>query len=409
MIKKTIHLILVIAVAVSFWVCFDTLSAAAADPSLSPFQDVENFGPLRRLMVWSPRQKLAGFRNINKLYPTRKVERGDHVYPLCQEPIDLSGVRYEVNGKTYTFNDFISHNKVVGFLVIKNDRIVAERYEMGNTDTARWIAFSVTKSVVPLLVGAAIHDGFIKSIDDKLTDYIPQLKGSAYDAVSIRNLLQMASGVEWNEDYMDPKSDVNTMPMSDMVKFYEFLSKKKRVAKPGEKFNYNTAETSLAGAVVRAAIGNNLSTYLSNKIWEPFGMESDGYWWLQGPGGGEIAGMGLNVTLRDFGRLGLFALNEGKLANGVRVLPENWMKESTTPSKGYPGYGYFWWLGMNGKKNVYSARGIFGQLIYIDPDQNLVIATQSIWDYPVSDLFESHRNAFVTAVDDYLRTHGPKN
>ena len=150
----------------------------------------------------------------------------------------------------------------VGFLVIKDNRILAEKYAMGNTAASRWMSFSVTKSVVSMLVGAAVADGYINSIDDKVTDYIPHLKGSAYDDVSIRNVMQMASGVEWNEDYSDPESDVNAMPR-DILKLFEFLKEKKKVAEPGLKFNYNTAETSLVGAVLRSAIGKQ-SGHLSD-------------------------------------------------------------------------------------------------------------------------------------------------
>ncbi|MEJ2088765.1 MAG: serine hydrolase, partial [Gammaproteobacteria bacterium] len=130
----------------------------------------------------------------------------------------------------------------------------------------------------------------------------------------------------------------------------------------------------LAGTLLRAAIGNNLSTYLTDKIWKPFGMEADAYWQLTEPGGGEFGGCCINATLRDYGRLGLFALGGGVLADGTRVLPAGWMDESTTPSKGYEGYGYFWWLNPDGS---YQASGIFGQGIYINEDENVVIALHS--------------------------------
>ncbi|MGD8359387.1 MAG: serine hydrolase, partial [Lysobacterales bacterium] len=138
--------------------------------------------------------------------------------------------------------------------------------------------------------------------------------------------------------------------------------------------NYSTAEANLIGDVLRAAIGNNLSTYLEQKIWQPFGMESDAYWNLTEAGGGEFGGCCLNATLRDYGRLGLFALNNGRLADGTPVLPTNWMADSTTPSKANEGYGYLWWLNKNG---AYEASGIFGQGIYVFPEKNLVIALQS--------------------------------
>ena len=248
-----------------------------------------------------------------------------------------------------------------------------------------------------MLVGAAIQDGYIKSVDDKVTDYIPHLKGSSYADATIRDVLQMASGIEWNEDYDDPKSDVNTMPFG-ILDIFKVLGEKPRVVEPGEKFNYNTAETNLVGAILRAAIGNNLSTYLTEKIWVPFGMESDASWALHGPGQGEVGGSMINATLRDYGRLGLFAMHEGVLDDGSRILPEGWMKESTSPSKGYAGYGYLWWL----RNGAYAAQGAFGQLIYINPDQKLVITMHGAWEKAWSPVYYAHQWAFVDKVQAYI-------
>lgn len=371
--------------------------AVAADASVDPARDMDNFGPINNLMFWKPRERLAGFRNIDKFYPTRKIERGNKVYPLAVELEDLSGVSYEVEGKRYSTDDFMTHNRVAGLLVIKNDRIVTERYELGNTETSRWISFSVAKSVVSMLAGAAIEDGYIKSVDDKVTDYIPLLKGSPYADATIRDVLRMASGTEWNEDYADRQSDVNTM-LGQILNLFKVLGSKPRVAAPGEKFNYNTAETHLVGAIVRSAIGNNLATYLTDKIWVPFGMESDATWVLHGAGGGELGGCCINATLRDYGRIGLFAMREGVLPDGTRILPEGWMQESTAPSKAYAGYGYLWWLGQDN----FAAVGVFGQLIHVNADQKLVIATHSAWDTAGSRAYYMHRTAFVEALTAHL-------
>jgi len=262
---------------------------------------------------------------------------------------------------------------VAGLIVVKDGRIAYARYELGNTPSSRWISYSVAKSVTSLLIGAAIRDGYIESVDEFVTDYLPRLRNSPYEQVTIRNLLQMASGVAWHEDYVDPSSDINRVTWSTL-QLYDYLGRKPRVAPPGEVFNYNTAETNLVGTLLRAAIGNNLSTYLSEKIWKPFGMEHDAYWELSEPGGGEFGGSSLNATLRDYARIGLFALRKGRLPGGEPVLPDDWMAESTTPSKGHAQYGYLWWLRDGG---AYAAAGIFGQGIYIDPGRNIVIAIHS--------------------------------
>lgn len=347
----------------------------AKAPTIDPQDDAKHFGPPEKILMWTPEQQVAGYRNMNKLRPTRKIPAGGTTLALPEKLVDLGGVEITTDERSLTVDEYFEQQKIAGLLVIKDGHIVYERYGLGNTEDSLWVAFSVAKSVTSMLVGAAIQDGYIKSVDEKVTDYLPRLKNSAYDQSSIRNILQMSSGVQWDEDYTDPESDVGFLAREfpDTLKLYEYLRHKQRDAAPGEVFNYNTAETNLAGTLLRSAIGNNLATYLAEKIWVPFGMESDANWMLSEPGGGEYGGCCINATLRDYGRLGLFALNDGVLADGTRVLPEGWMAESTTASKGYDGYGYFWWL----DDTTYRASGIFGQAIFIDPNENLVIAQHS--------------------------------
>jgi len=348
----------------------------AKAPTIDPADDAKHFGPPEAILMWTPEQQVAGYRNIDKLRPARKIPAGGKVLELPQQLVDLGSVEIKAEKQSLTVNEYFVQQNVAGLLVIKDGKIVYERYGLGNTEDSKWIAFSVAKSITSMLVGAAIQDGYIKSVDEKVTDYLPRLKNSAYDQSSIRNILQMSSGVEWNEDYADPNSDIGITAREapDTLELYEYLRNKPRDNVPGDVFNYNTAETNLAGTLLRSAIGNNLATYLSDKIWIPFGMESEATWMLDAPGGGEFGGCCINATLRDYGRLGLFALNDGKLADGTRVLPEGWMAESIAPSKGYDGYGYFWWLGDN---ETYRAVGIFGQAIFIDPIENVIVAQHS--------------------------------
>jgi len=211
----------------------------------------------------------------------------------------------------------------------------------------------------------------------------------------------MSSGVAWNEDYADAKSDVSRIgaiaAQSGSVGLIKYMGSLPRVTKPGEKFNYNTGETHLAGAIVRAAVGNNLSTYLSQKIWSRFAMESDGYWMLADDFGAEHGGCCMSATLRDYGRIGLFALQDGVLADGTRVLPANWMRDSTAPSHTNNQYGYLWWLQSDGE---YSARGIFGQTIKLFPRERVVIVTHGLWPVATSDEYSAHRNALMNALRD---------
>lgn len=320
--------------------------------------------------------KIDAFRSQRELTPTRLIPPGNDVLELERVPEDISGLVIRSDNGPLSLDDYLEKANVAGLMVVQDGKVLLERYGYGNTKDTPWISFSVTKSVVSMLIGAAIEDGYIRGETDLVTDYLPRLKGSGYDKVTVRNLLQMASGVEWNEDYADPASDVASAPYATL-ELYDYLSAKGSVAKPGDRFNYNTAETNLAGTLLRSAIGNNLSSYLSSKIWGPFGMRSDANWNLTEADGGEFGGCCINATLGDYARLGMFAMADGVLADGTRVLPEGWMKRSTQASKGYDGYGYFWWLVGDGR---YRAAGIFGQGIYIDPENQLVIAVHSAWE-----------------------------
>jgi CubicO group peptidase (beta-lactamase class C family) len=345
----------------------------AKAPYVDPADDAENFGPPERFLFWSPEQQVAGYRNIDRIFPTRAIRAGGAVLELPEAPADLGAVTVQTENTSMTVDEYFIRQKVAGLLVLKDGKIAFERYGMGNSQTSRWISFSVTKSIVSMLVGAAIRDGYIANVDEKVSDYLPRLKGTPYDDSTLRNILQMASGVEWNEDYADPASDVNSASWQT-VALYNYLGQKQRNAPPGQEFNYNTAETNLVGTLLRSAIGNNISTYLEEKIWRPFGMEADAYWTLTEPGGGEFGGCCISATLRDYGRLGLFALAEGRLKDGTEVIADGWMAESTAPSAAYPGYGYLWWLGKSG---AYRGIGIFGQGICVHPEQNVVVAIHS--------------------------------
>jgi len=358
-------------------VCLLGAQAALADaPFIDPADDAKFFGPPDDVLFWTPKQKVAGFRNADQLFSVRTVESSDKPEPLPEATVDLDDVVVRVGDDSLTVDEYIKRKNVAGLLVIKNGEIAYERYALGNNKDSLWVSFSVTKSVVSMLVGAAIQDGFINGVDDMVADYLPRMRDSSYDQASIRNILQMASGVEWNEDYSDPDSDVGSINW-ETLPLLELLAGQPRTAPPGEVFNYNTAETNLAGIMLRSSIGNNLSTYLSEKIWKPFGMASDATWNLTEPGGGEFGGCCINASLRDYGRLGMFALADGRLPDGTEVLPAGWMQESTSPSKGNPGYGYFWWLG---DEHRFGASGIFGQGIRIDREENVVIAVQSARD-----------------------------
>jgi CubicO group peptidase (beta-lactamase class C family) len=281
--------------------------------------------------------------------------------------------------------------------VLEDGHVRLERYALGNTETSRWTSFSVGKSIVSTLVGAAVKDGAIASIEEPVTQYLPQLRGSAYDGTTVRNLLQMSSGVKWNEDYTQPGSDIGKMLKCTADDkpgcIIDFMSKLPRAAPPGTVFNYNSGETHLIGLIVSAATHKHLTDYLSEKMWARFGMESDGYWVLESTNGAEMAAGSLSMTLRDYGRFGEF-IRTGGSAGGERVLPAGWIAEATQPRADSPqigfgklepgdptGYGYQWWVLPHQApySGAFMAEGIFGQYIYIDPAAHLVIVVWSAW------------------------------
>jgi CubicO group peptidase (beta-lactamase class C family) len=372
------------------------VEAAGAEPG-NP--DRENFGERGEILFWTPEQQVAGYRNIDQIGETRWIGASDDPYPLGLAPQDLSSVTYEVEGEQYTVEDYIRDRRIAGLLVVKDDAVVFERYGLGNDENSRWISFSIAKSVVSMLYGAAIVDGYIAGVDEPVTKYLPLLSGGGYDGVTIQHVLRMASGVDWNEDYADPESDVATLP-SPVVQQARYMAGLERLHPAGEVFHYNTGETNMAGAVLRAAIGNNLSTYLEHKIWGPFGMEADANWVLHEPAGGELGGCCISATLRDYARIGIFAMNGGVLRDGSRVLPEGWMADSTSPSPGYDGYGYLWWLSDDG---VFAGIGIFGQYLWMDPSSNTVIVTHSAWPYATNREYSQHRAAMVSALANAVR------
>jgi CubicO group peptidase (beta-lactamase class C family) len=327
--------------------------------------------------------QIRTFQHGERLFPVRKVARGARVIPLLRASGALTHVLFRSRGKAYDLVDYLALNRVTGLLVLKSGRIALEEYQLGNDESTRWMSMSIVKSITAALIGAAIRQGLIATIDDAVTEYLPQLAGSAYDDVSVRHLLQMSSGVRWTETYTNPDSDRRRMLAAQVAQrpgaILDLLAALPRAAAPGSLWNYSTGETYLAGALLRAAIGRPLAEYLSERIWRPCGMESEASWWLDAPGGLEIGGSGLSATLRDYGRFGQFMLNGG-IAGGERILPEHWMQEASTPKlvdgKSVP-YGYMLWpvtanvTGLNA--GAYRAIGIFGQHIYVNPQAEVVI------------------------------------
>jgi CubicO group peptidase (beta-lactamase class C family) len=361
----------------------------------------ETLPPPTGFLFWTPAQQSIGYRNIDKIFPTRTVKHGPNVFPLPKSPSTVH-VRYQFQGSEWDTAKFMKANNVAGLLVIKQGKIALELYGLGERATDRWTSFSVGKSVTSTLVGAAIKDGAIKGLDSPVTDYLPGLKGSAYEGVTIRHLLTMTSGAKWNEDYSDPKSDVNQFALSAPGPDGEnpivaYMAKLPREAAPGVKWVYKTGESDLIGVLLARATHQHLADYLSDKIWSRFGMEGDAVWMLD-RSGEELGGCCISMTLRDYGRFGLFFMRGGEIG-GTSILPQGWIAESTRQQA--PGYGFQWWVHDNG---TYEAIGIFGQAIFIDPKEDLIIVTSSAWPQADEDKFYAVSDAYFSAVRSALHS-----
>jgi CubicO group peptidase (beta-lactamase class C family) len=349
-----------------------------------------NMPTSRDVLFWSAPQREAAFRAMDRMPILAKsniIEAGDKVYPLPKGvPLKLDGV-----------DAYMKAQQTAGLVIIHDGKIRMEKYGLGFDGNGKWTSFSVAKSFTSTLVGAAIKDGYIKSIDDKVTDYIPEMKGSAYDDVSIKQLLTMTSGIKWNEDYQDPKSDVarfnehKAEPGIDVTVSY--MRKLAREAPAGTKWVYKTGETNLIGVLISKATKKKLSDYLSEKIWAPFGMEQDASW-LLGSTGHEISGCCMQASTRDMARMGVFMLGGGTI-NGQSILPEGWIAAATKDAPNHKGYGYQWWIASDG---TYAAQGIFGQGIFIDASRKLVIASNSNWPSATDEASAAARAAFYKKV-----------
>ena len=374
-----------------------TLVAGLATASA---QDVP-LPPASGFLFWTPAQQRVGYRNIEKIFPVRVIKRDGPVSDLGAAGTSFD-VRYQYNGKPLDTAGFMADNNVSGLLIVQGGKILLERYGLGRAAPDRWTSFSVAKSVTSTLVGAAIKDGFISGLDAQVTTYIPELKGTAYDGVRVRDLITMRSGLKWNENYSDPKSDVNRFALEPLPKNGEdpvvaYLARLPRAHTPGTVFNYNTGETNLAGILVARATHKHLADYLSERIWSKIGAEQDAVWMLD-RAGEELGGCCISMTLRDYARFGLFFMHGGR-AGGEDILPQGWVEAASakqTPSDfAGLGYGYFWWIHPDAS---YEAIGIFGQSILIVPKEDLVIVTNSAWPEADADRFYIARAAYVAAV-----------
>jgi CubicO group peptidase (beta-lactamase class C family) len=359
-----------------------------------------------------PRVEVATFERSDTLFPVKIVERKGPMRALPASQMPLKNFQFESGGKNYDLFDYLANNRVAGLLILKNGQVVFEDYELGAGPETRWPSFSMAKSVSSTLLGAALQQGLIKSLDDPMTQYLPEMKGGAYDGVTIRNVLQMASGVKWDETYTDPKSDRRKLLEAQLAQkpgsILAYMNQLARAGPPGSIWNYSTGESFLVGALLERVTHKPLATYLSETLWSPLGMEKDATWWTETPGGMGLSGSGLGAILRDYARFGSFVLEDG-LVDGKRVVPEGWFREAGSAHRiagKKVDYGYFWWPIPEGDpvhQGAFQARGIFGQHLYINPTEKLVIVVLSARPKPDSSSDPVSDSAFFAAVAKALQ------
>ena len=338
-------------------------------------------------LLLPPAAQPYAYRIVDRLFAHRVVRRGPVARELPRGP--EIAPHYVADGAEHDVASFMDRNAIVGLLVIRRGAVVLERYGLGLGEHDRWSTMSTVKSMTAMLVGAAVRDGAIASIDEPLTRYLPALRNSAYEGVTLRHVMTMSSGTRWTEDYGDRNSDVNrySKSLADKVPggVLKLMASLELAHPPGTTFLYNSGDTYLLGAALTAAIGKPLADYMSEKIWQPAGMECDAFYTLESEGGQEIGGSRAGVVLRDFGRFGLFVANDGVI-DGNRVLPEGWVDAAATPAFTLANppvvdithYGYSWWLG----EGVMAALGHAGQRIDIFRDEALVVVTLGAFPEP---------------------------
>ena len=378
--------------AAALVVAIATVEARQAAPAREPASKAA------AILTWPSAKREQYIAALDSFFLTRTVHAGPHTHVLDRgRPV----AAFESGGaRAGYFDEFMTAQRVRGVLVLQNGTIRLERYVSPHGRTTRWNSFSVAKSITSTLVGAAMKDGDIRSLDDPVTRYVSGLRGSVYDEVTVRQLLTMTSGVRWNEDYTDVNSDVARMyalppaPGFDMTVSY--VRTLPREAPPGTKWVYKTSETNLVGVLVAEATGRRLADYLSEKIWRAYGMERDAEWMIDDVGH-EQGGCCLAMTLRDYGRFGQFVL-DGARVDGTPIVVENWLGDATrsqVSTGAGSGYGYQWWTRDDG---TFEGRGIYGQTLHIDPARRLVIVIHSAAAEPTDRSAGQERQNFIAAV-----------
>ena len=333
--------------------------------------------------LFSGSDQYQKFNRVYELFPTSNLVPSKNPFSFESESLIELPNSFVYESRSVDVNEYLDRTDVSALLILKDGKIRYENYWLTGGREVKWISMSVGKSFVSALIGIALDHGHIKSIQDSVTIYVPQLKGSAYDGVSIKDILQMSSGASWNEDYGDPNSDINRSVRIFALggSLDEFAASLTNESEPGTFNRYNSTDTQVLGMLLREATGTSVTEFMQEMLWDPIGAEDNAYWLLDSENM-EVAYGGLNATARDYAKLGELYRSRGRM-NNKQIIPEKWVEESVSPDaphlmpgdnsmSDYPlGYGYQWWI--PDESGDYMAIGVYNQFIYVSPKNNSVV------------------------------------
>jgi len=347
-----------------------------------------DYSPADIASVSDPSNYPDTFRDMDAYFPYRTIQAGGSPSPLPGESRPLS-LTYDWDGGEKTLEAFLDEANVMGLMVLKDGRVVHERYRMGADDQDRFTSWSVGKSFVATLIGIALEEGAIESLDDLAQDYAPQYAGSDYGQTSIRHLLMMSAGVEFNEDYGAPDSDIDPFFFNAFILGRDvdrMAMEIERTRPAGTDLHYVSPNTHVLSAILRGAYDKPLADIVSDKLWKPLGMVGDASWSqnVEGDRGMAIGYCCLNARLEAYARLGQLYLQDG-VWEGRRLLPEGWVDQATSPNAefqapgatyGIVGYGLHFWV-PEGSQGEFHMAGVFGQYVWVDREAGVVVARTS--------------------------------
>jgi CubicO group peptidase (beta-lactamase class C family) len=363
--------------------------------ALAVFRPWSEFSVYRMNRIFHPQERIENHRHMERIFPSRHI-------PAAKTPLRFESAAapvpdsYEFKGERRTLADFVARTATTSLVVLRDGKVQSEQYFTGADAGSHFTSWSVAKSFVVTMIGMALLDGRIASLDDPVSRYVPELAGKPYGEATLRSVMQMASGIRFDETYTDKLSDINKLfykvfifgqPVDRAVSDYP------REAPPSTRFRYVSSDSQVLSWVVRSVFGKPLAEILRERLWEPLGMESDAFWSLDTEAGRELGYCCLNATARDFARLGQLYLQDG-VWQGRRLLPEGWVKMVTRPgapwqqpgapnpttpsgSNGPRGYGMHFWV-PHDYDGEYLANGVWGQSIWVSEKTGVVIVRTAV-------------------------------